>query len=138
MNNVCYEKNIDIRGFTLIEIIIVVAIIAALAAIAIPGLLRARVSANDAVAQKTLKTMSDASEIYTIGHSGIFATDMTDLTTASPPYINENYCDTTQRGFMFSCTMSAAAYSFVATPSQVGTSGTTTYTIIEGGLLISN
>ena len=46
------------HGFTLVEIMIVVAIISLLAAIAIPNLLRARHNANEAAAIAALRTIS--------------------------------------------------------------------------------
>ena len=52
------------RGFTLIEIMIVVAIIALLAAIAIPNVLRGRTSANEAAAIGNIRALVSANEMY--------------------------------------------------------------------------
>jgi prepilin-type N-terminal cleavage/methylation domain-containing protein len=52
------------RGFSLIELLIVVAIILIIAAIAIPNLLRARIAANDAAAASTLRTINTSQTTY--------------------------------------------------------------------------
>jgi type II secretory pathway pseudopilin PulG len=114
---------------------IVVAIIALLAAIAIPNLLRARISANDSLAKSTLRAMSTASETYGTTNSGNYPEDMSSLVSASPAYINTRYCDSTVSGFYFKCINTTSRYSYDAFPVTVGTSGSTTYTMVTGGIL---
>ncbi|HMF89833.1 MAG TPA: prepilin-type N-terminal cleavage/methylation domain-containing protein [Candidatus Angelobacter sp.] len=68
------------KGFSLIELLIVVAIILIIAAIAIPNLLRARIAANDAAAVSTLRTLNTSQTTYVTSYplSG-FAPDLKSL-----------------------------------------------------------
>ena len=125
------------QGFTLVEIMIVVAIIALLAAIAIPNLLRAKMTSNDALAKATLRAMSTAAESYGTANNGNYPGDETSLTGATPPYLNKGYCANSPiAGFKFNCAnLSSTGYSITATPVSVGSSGSTTETITTGGVL---
>ena len=128
-------KRLNKSGFTLVEIMIVVAIIALLAAIAIPNLLRARLSSNDSLAQSTLRAMSTAAETYGTANNGNYPTTIGALTNATPPYLNTAYCSTTVSGYTFACSFATGYYTFTATPVTLNTTGSTTYTITTGGVL---
>src|ERR1022692_806341 len=59
----------DKRGFSLIELLIVVAIILIIAAIAIPNLLRSKMAANEASALANLRVLNNAEVIYAITYN---------------------------------------------------------------------
>lgn len=67
------------HGFTLIELMIVVAIIAIIAAIAIPALLRARASANESATVGDMRTVHSAQTTYNGANSGYYERDFTCL-----------------------------------------------------------
>lgn len=63
----------DIRGFTLIEIMVVMAIIALLVSVAIVEGVQFRKQANESNAQVNLKAIASGFEIYATRHGGVYA-----------------------------------------------------------------
>jgi type IV pilus assembly protein PilA len=123
------------NGFTLVEIMIVVAIIALLAAIAVPNLLRAKVAANESSAQTTLKSISNALETYSITN-GKYPSEVTSLMGAAPPYLNKDYFTSVYNGYTFAASLSDYAYSITAIPNS--TQGVNSFTISTGAVLTTN
>ena len=72
-------------GFTLIELLIVVGLIGIIAAITIPGLLRARMAANEAAAIGTLRVINSSQQAYmaSCGH-GFYASSLMILADPAP------------------------------------------------------
>ena len=125
------------KGFTLVEIMVVVLIIALLASIAIPNILRARVNAHDAAAKASLKTISTALENY-LATNNAYPSTTTALIGATPPYLQVDYFTGYYNGFSFVAdTLTSEVYSITATPISANL-GSGSYTISTGSVLVEN
>jgi prepilin-type N-terminal cleavage/methylation domain-containing protein len=70
------------RGFSLLELLIVVAIILIIATIAIPSLLRSRQAANETSAVANMRTLNTAQVSYSSSNAGVYG-DISDLVAAA-------------------------------------------------------
>lgn len=122
-------------GSGLGNIFITVAIIAILASIAIPNLLRAKLSANDAVARSEIYSLANALIIYSQDHDGEFPSDPTVLVNSKVPYIDKVLCGKESYGYTYQCALSKNDFQLTATPVMMGTTGTQEYQISKEDFL---
>jgi type IV pilus assembly protein PilA len=126
------------KGFTLVEIMIIVAIIALLTAIAIPNLLRARLHANESLAQSALKSIATAEVTYRIANSP-YAT-LTQLGAAVPAYV-DNILGCAQppcakNGYNFDITdLTGETFHAYAVPVSAERSGIRSFCVTEDGVI---
>ena len=119
------------KGFSLIELLIVVAIILIIAAIAIPNLLRSRIAANEASAVGSMRTINTSEVTYNSAYPDCGFTALTNLGGSGGATNGAGLIDAVLAGGQKS------GYSFAATASGGGTgcgSGTgtpnTTYSVV--------
>ena len=126
------------KGFSLIELLIVVAIILIIAAIAIPNLLRSRMAANEASAVGSLRTINTAAVTYSSTYqSAGYPTNLDALKPASPAtssaadLIDSVLAGGTKSGYSFVLTGTGTApltgYTATANPTAPGTSGQSSF-----------
>lgn len=109
-------------GFTLIEIMIVVAIAMVLIMLATPNILRSRVVANEGAAVANMKSINNGCQIYHINKE-TYPASLSDMVEpeSNPPYIDSNLATGHKQGYEFIYTLvDADHFTLNANPTTTG------------------
>jgi type IV pilus assembly protein PilA len=134
------------RGFSLIELLIVIAIILIILSIALPQMSKSRMHAQEMAAIKTLNTIN-TTEIQYQSQFGKFATAIAQL--GPPPsgggegpeaagLISGNLASGTSSGYNFTVTQTPGGYAVSAMPKTFGSTGRRTFYTDQTGVIREN
>ena len=126
-------------GFTLVELMVVVAVIMTIVALAIPSFLTSRMRANEGTAAANLTAVRNGCQtFYTQANPHVYPTAMTDLIapTSNPPYIDPVLAAGQRQGYdFFYSNPDAEHFTLLARPVVYGRTGNKNYYADETGII---
>lgn len=125
------------KGFTLLELMIVVAIIAIIAGIAMPNLLRTKMAANEAGAIQSLRTLVSAQDLFRNTQGLNRYGTLAELRDVVPPCVDGALGSGTISGYTVSDVGAPGSdtWEAVALPNTVGATGNRGFFVDESGVL---
>jgi type IV pilus assembly protein PilA len=132
------------KGFSLIELLIVVAIILIIAAIAIPSLLRSRMAANDSAAANTIRTLNTSEVAYltaypTVGYAQILTNLGPNGTACAAANVDSTHAclvDSLIACGPGPCTKAGYNYFLTGTPAAPATAPNPDYVVSAGAMTV--
>ena len=116
------------KGFSLLELLIVVAIILIIATIAIPSLLRSRQAANESAAVASVRTVTTAEITYLSGSGGFYGS-MAQLIAAG---LLDTGFNNTKSGYNYGISTNGLDYTISATPASTNNGRYGYYSVPDG------
>jgi prepilin-type N-terminal cleavage/methylation domain-containing protein len=127
-------RNRHQRGFSLIELLIVIAIILIIVTVALPKLNKARMYAQETAALKAIQTLNTTQVLYN-STFGRFAASLTELgpptsgaaNASSADLISSDMASGEKQGYRFTLTGTPSGYTITAVPIAFGSTGSRTF-----------
>lgn len=112
------RAKVSLTGFTLVEIMIVVAIVMILATLAAPSILRSRIIAYEAATVANLKTLGNACQSYHIDQLK-YPESLSELGQENPPYIDPVLASGNKQGYSFVYALRDSGFTINANPTGI-------------------
>lgn len=113
-----HRETLKGKGRAIAGIVLGVIWLVILPLIAMPGLLRARINANEIKTRETVRIISNAIENYKAAHNGVYPLHESGLISATPPYLTRSYDEETIYGYIYSLDLSPSGYEITAKPEN--------------------
>lgn len=126
------------KGFTLVELLIVIAVLCIIMSMAVPSLLQSRMAANETSAMNSLRIIAKGMETYRVkamGGNNSYPADYRLLASMSPSELDTILATGEKSGYAFEGGGTASNFTITACPIHYGSSGRRSFFVDASGVL---
>ncbi|MDD4955639.1 MAG: prepilin-type N-terminal cleavage/methylation domain-containing protein [Candidatus Omnitrophica bacterium] len=127
-----------LKAFTLIEIVVALAILLILAVLVVPNILRTRINSNEIAAVSNLTSLGKAIQEYYMNNGYKYPQSLEDLMSprSVPPYISNDFLDTSKSGYVYQYEyVDEDNFRVLVSPKAMGKTGTKYFYLDETGIV---